>query len=403
MEFNLNRRDLMKIVDIIQRMHGLDVSTKAAAGKAFRKFIKFGVDVYGYDFEKILNGLKVKNAEDLRELFLSEDFISMLEADSIGARLLKTTIKLPTSAAIAKEMKAIYNKYEDNMSENSEDVEDPDNTYAIRTQFGDGPVVFVEGVMSPEGRREVRRWYAWMYKVNYFEVRECTFDFWLEHEDTRYATSRMEYTDDDLYVDEIDESFGDRDFRESDNMLRKAMQKIRHDLNSGYITMRDLNDIVSNLNDSNYAWDIAVELGVDEESARIPEPIMDAIVNAAMNIKYNEMNESFDVEDGRHRRHNRRFDRSERRMSKYNRFDDEDFDDVPSATIAKGDCVMNNDGEEFNVIDILYNKFDVESALRRRKYRVIADEDPSRTNPFVAVATRNGVHYIYPMSDLTLC
>lgn len=402
MEFNLNRRDLMKIVDIIQRMHGLDVSTKAAAGKAFRKFIKFGVDVYGYDFEKILNGLKVKNAEDLRELFLSDDFISMLEADSIGARLLKTSIKLPTSAAIAKEMKAIYNKYEDNMSENPDDVEDPDNTYAIRTQFGDGPVVFVDGVMSPEGRREVRRWYAWMYKINYFEVRECTFDFWLEHEDTRYATSRMEYTDDDLYVDEIDESFSERDFRNSDNLLRRAMQKIRRDLKDGYVTMRDLNDIVNNLNDSNYAWDIAVELGAEEESARIPERIMDAIVNAAMNIKYNDMNESFNIEDGKHRRHNRKFDRSERRMNKYNRFDDEEFDDVPS-TISKGDCVMNADGEEFNVIDILYNKFDVQNALRRRNYRVVVDEDPSRLNPFAAVATRNGVHYIYPMSDLTLC
>lgn len=403
MNFNLSRRDLIKIVDIIQRMRGIDITSKAAANKSFRNFIKFGVDVYGYAFEKLFRDLNVKDADDFRELFLTDEFISQLESDSIGARLMKTSIKLPSSANVAKEMKAIFNKYEDNMTEAPDDVEDTDNTYAIRTQFGDGPVVFVEGVMSPEGRREVRRWYAWMYKVNYFQVRECSFEHWLEHEDTRYATSRMEYTDDDLYNldDDMHESVG----YNNDNMLNRAMRKINYDMDNNFISMRDLNDVITNLGNSNYAWDIAIELGVDEESAKIPENVMDAIINAAMNFKYNSNNrmyESFDNNDGKYRRHNRRFDRTEKRMNKYNRFDDEEFDDVP-ATISKGDCVMNDDGEQFNVIDILYNKFDVESACRRRNYRLVVDEDPSRSNPFAAVATRNGVHYIYPVSDLTLC
>jgi hypothetical protein len=69
------------------------------------------------------------------------------------------------------------------------DVDDAEHTYAIRTKFGNGPVIFVKGVKSDNGRHDVRKWYAWAHGINYFEVRECSFEHWANNPDTQIATN----------------------------------------------------------------------------------------------------------------------------------------------------------------------------------------------------------------------
>ena len=92
----------------------------------------------------------------------------------------------------------IYKQYKGVICTDESQIESIDNAWAIRTQFGTGPVVFIDNVSTEEDRHKLRQWYAWEYKVNYFQVRECTYKYWLETPEYRYATDTPGLTTDDI-------------------------------------------------------------------------------------------------------------------------------------------------------------------------------------------------------------
>lgn len=168
----------------------VDITSTATSTAAFNTFIRMGTDVYGYPFASHIADEGIKNANQFAMLLMSDSFKDMLKADSVGVNVIKQ-IKYPTKGRVAEEMKAIRNKYKDMIFDSADDVDFDDYTYAIRTQFGNGPVVFVKGIRSDEGRHEVRRWYAWAHGINYFEVRECSYEYWANNPDIQVATSRL--------------------------------------------------------------------------------------------------------------------------------------------------------------------------------------------------------------------
>ena len=85
--------------------------------------------------------------------------------------------------------KKIAEEYGNNIVEDITTVEDLTQLYVIRTQTGNGPVIFVTGVKSDEGRHEIRRWYSYQHKVNYFQVRECSYEYWANHPETQDSTN----------------------------------------------------------------------------------------------------------------------------------------------------------------------------------------------------------------------
>lgn len=369
---------IVQLIDTLNRIaHNstskmVDLSSKAGITRTFKALYKLGTDVYGYDFAKKLSDAKITDGDDLKELLMSDDFKAAMQADRQGMFLIKK-IKFPTKAAIAQEMKEIHNKYKNQMSDNADDVEDPLHTYAIRTQFGDGPVVFVEGIKSEQGRREVRKWYAWVNKVNYFQVRECSFEYWLKHPETQDATDKYEYQNDDLYkaedkmamdeeliesIKSVNESFDDDNFRRRgskrrmmDNMASKRFNK--------YHKFDDLED------------------------------------------DFDEFDDFEDFEDMYNRNDTDNF---------YGDLDDEDqdiFESSENETFAKGDMVekVNGSGQGFIVIDVLESEADVDAAKRKRRYRTMLPKgfEISNETPALAVMTmkgeRGGLNFIYPAID----
>ena len=186
----------IQVIDVLSKVAArsnskkVDITSVATSTASFNAFIRMGTDVYGYPFASHIADEGITNANQFAMLLMSDSFKDMLKADSIGANVIKQ-IKYPSKARVAEEMKAIRNKYKDMIFDNADDVVCDDHTYAIRTQYGDGPIVFVNGVRSDEGRHEVRRWYAWAYKINYFEVRECSYEYWVNNPDIQNATSRL--------------------------------------------------------------------------------------------------------------------------------------------------------------------------------------------------------------------
>lgn len=185
----------IQIIDILSRIASrlnskkVDITSTTTTAAAFNAFIKMGTDVYGYSFVSRIAEEGVRNAGQFAMLLMSDSFKDILNTDSVGIKVIKQ-IKYPTKARVNEEMKAIRNKYKNMIFDNVDDVVCNDYTYAIRTQYGDGPIVFVNGVRSDEGRHEIRRWYAWMYKINYFEVRECSYEYWVNNPNIQNATSR---------------------------------------------------------------------------------------------------------------------------------------------------------------------------------------------------------------------
>lgn len=184
----------IQIIDVLSKVAArsnskkVDITSTATSTAAFNAFIRMGTDIYGYPFATHIAEEGIRTANQFAMLLMSDSFKDMLKADSVGVNVIKQ-IKYPSKARIAEEMKAIRNKYKDMIFDNAEDVDCGEHTYAIRTQFGNGPVVFVKGVRSDDGRHEVRRWYAWAHGINYFEVRECSFEYWANNPDTQIATS----------------------------------------------------------------------------------------------------------------------------------------------------------------------------------------------------------------------
>lgn len=184
----------IQVIDVLTKVAArnsskkVDISSVSSAKISFNKFIQMGTDVYGWVFASHLSDAGITNANQFAELLMSESFKDILRNDSIGKNAIKQ-IKYPSAAKIADEMKSIHDKYKNQMTTNSDEVSDTEQTYAIRTQFGDGPIVFVKGVRSDEGRHEVRRWYAWAHGINYFEVRECSYEYWANNPGMQIATN----------------------------------------------------------------------------------------------------------------------------------------------------------------------------------------------------------------------
>lgn len=184
----------IQIIDILSKVANdttnkrLNISTVESANSLFNKVYRLGIQFYGKSFISKLSNIGVKNSTDFAMLLSSESFMNDLADDTIGKKVI-TQIKYPSAAKIAKEMNDIHNKYRDQIIFDENSIEDINQTYAIRTKLGNGPVVFVKGVKTNEGRHEVRRWYAWANKINYFEVRECSYEFWANNPETQIATN----------------------------------------------------------------------------------------------------------------------------------------------------------------------------------------------------------------------
>ena len=360
----MNKLFTAQLIDVLNRIamqsksKRIDITSKANTTRVFKALYKIGTDIYGYNFAKRLSDAKITDGEDLKLLLSSDDFREKMMADRQGAFLIKK-IKLPTKAAIAQEMKVLRDKYKNQISTDENDVDDPIHTYAVRTNpYGLAPDLFVDGIKSEEGRREVRRLYAWMYKVNYFKVRECSFEWYLKHKKVDNDNSDIEYDDDDLY-------------RYEDKMMA----------DEGLI--ESVKSVNESFDDDNFRRRGGRRRMIDDMSTK----------------RFNKYHKFDDLEDDI---------LSDEYDDFFNNYDEaDDLDEAISAEFKKGDMVrkINGNGQGFIVIDVLESEADIESAKRKRNYRRILPKDfeVSENNPALAVMTvkgpKGGMNYIYPASD----
>ena len=186
--FDVHLIDILSKVSSYGKLNRIDISNKQAEDKTYSLLIDLGLNKYGRGFLTKLIAKGVKRASDFAALLTDESFIDMLQNDSIGKSLIKK-IKYPSASRLKQEMKRIAEEYGNNIVEDITAVEDLTQLYVIRTQTGNGPVIFVTGVKSDEGRHEIRRWYSYQYKVNYFQVRECSYEYWTNHPETQDSTN----------------------------------------------------------------------------------------------------------------------------------------------------------------------------------------------------------------------
>ena len=188
----MNKLTFVKIVETLNWLptKTIAVNTAAGANKAHALFLMTARNKFGFGFINELKELGLNYTNVFKDYLNSETFREALEADTFGKGVIKK-MKFSKAADIKRECTNIYNKYKDYMTTEVDEVENGDGVFAIRTQYGTGPVVFVKDMpnFGYEARHEVRRWYAWKYKINYLEVRECSYDFWNNHEETQYATA----------------------------------------------------------------------------------------------------------------------------------------------------------------------------------------------------------------------
>ena len=186
--FDLHLIDILSKVSSYGKLNRIDISNKQSEDKTYNFILELGLNKYGREFLTKLIAKGVKRASDFTALLTDESFINMLQNDSIGKSLIKK-IKYPSASRVKQEMKKIAEEYGNNIVEDITTVEDLTQLYVIRTQTGNGPVIFVTGVKSDEGRHDIRRWYSYQYKVNYFQVRECSYEYWANHPETQYSTN----------------------------------------------------------------------------------------------------------------------------------------------------------------------------------------------------------------------
>lgn len=187
----MNQITFIKIVETLNWLpKSIAVNNTTAAAKAHVLFLNMARDKFGFGFVNKLKELGFGSVMVFKDYLNSESFREALEKDNFNKSLLKK-IKFSKDADVKKECTNIYKKYKDYMTTEVDDIKDTNGVFAIRTQFGTGPVVFVKDMpnFGYEARHEVRRWYAWKYKINYMEVRECSYEFWSNHEETQYATA----------------------------------------------------------------------------------------------------------------------------------------------------------------------------------------------------------------------
>ena len=186
--FDLHLIDILSKVSSYGKLNRIDISNKQSEDKTYNFILDLALNKYGREFLTKLIAKGVKRASDFTALLTDEPFIDMLQNDSVGKSLIKK-IKYPSASRVKQEMKKIAEEYGNNIVEDITTVEDLTQLYVIRTQTGNGPVIFVTGVKSDEGRHDIRRWYSYQYKVNYFQVRECSYEYWANHPETQYSTN----------------------------------------------------------------------------------------------------------------------------------------------------------------------------------------------------------------------
>lgn len=186
--FDLHLIEILSRVPSYGKITRIDISNKQSAVKTYNLLLDLGMAKYGRQFLVNLMAKGVKTTGDFTALLEDEAFIEMLQNDTIGKSLVKK-IKYPSASKVKQEMKKIAEEYGSNIVTDITVVEDPTQLYAIRTKNGDGPVVFITGVKSDEGRHAIRRWYAYQYKVNYFQVRECSYEYWANHPESQDSTN----------------------------------------------------------------------------------------------------------------------------------------------------------------------------------------------------------------------
>ena len=186
--FDLHLIEILSRVPSYGKITRIDISNKQSAVKTYNLLLDLGMAKYGRQFLVNLMAKGVKTTGDFTALLEDEAFIEMLQNDTIGKSLVKK-IKYPSASKVKQEMKKIAEEYGSNIVTDITTVEDPTQLYAIRTKNGDGPVVFITGVKSDDGRHAIRRWYAYQYKVNYFQVRECSYEYWANHPESQDSTN----------------------------------------------------------------------------------------------------------------------------------------------------------------------------------------------------------------------
>ena len=186
--FDLHLIEVLSRVPSYSKLNCIDISNKQNEAKTYNFLLELGLAKHGRDFLTKLIAKGVKRASDFTALLTDESFIDMLQNDSVGKSLVKK-IKYPSASKVKQEMKKIAEEYRNNIVEDITTVEDLTQLYVIRTQTGNGPVIFVTGVKSDEGRHEIRRWYSYQHKVNYFQVRECSYEYWANHPETQDSTN----------------------------------------------------------------------------------------------------------------------------------------------------------------------------------------------------------------------
>lgn len=330
-----------QLIDILAKLGStIDISTKAECNKTFKRVLKLGEDLLGYNFIFDMRDSKITDATQFQELLLSDEFNQFMMDDRLGVNVVKK-IKRPNKTKIAAEMKEIYNKYKHNMSTDIDDVDDPLHTYAIRTDDGSGEVVFVDGIKTDEGRREVRRWYAWTYKINYFKVRECSIEHWLKHPETQTATRQEKYNDNDLYDYEDKMAKEDRVMESANEckyITREQIMNLLQMTNKNYkypylVKFEDRGNMwgiyyddkhVININKSCFDEEYLYEIGwLEDENAEY----------SFEDINADEMDEAFDYNNDRDFRTSRKMkhdrqNKLEKRNKKFKRIDNIDYNNI---------------------------------------------------------------------------
>lgn len=187
----MKRLTFIKMINVLTSlsMKNIVVNTAIDASKVYREVMQIALTKYGPSFKQELEDLGLVSGLRFKDWINNANTRDALAQDPVGSKL-TPRIKFAKSSDIEKEIKNIYNKYEKYIVTNEDEILSADSTFAVRTNDGQGPVVFITGMpdFGYEARHEVRRWYAWQYKIDYFAVRECSYEFWNNNPDVQYAT-----------------------------------------------------------------------------------------------------------------------------------------------------------------------------------------------------------------------
>lgn len=182
--------NFVQIIDVLNTFSKLNFSDNITSEKLFNDFIQKIQNKYGSTLKQILFNEGIKNGFTLKEWIHQENIIDKLKHDYIGNKVLNKIV-IKSSKNKEKYCKELYTKYEKIIHTDESQITNSENVWAIRTQFGTGPIIFIDNVSTEEDRHNLRMWYALNYHINYFQVRECTYKYWLQHPEYRYFTSKL--------------------------------------------------------------------------------------------------------------------------------------------------------------------------------------------------------------------